>query len=124
VTDVPDLPRLPMPGSRCRNAPPAWPHWKVPSAACSCRACHWPRPRGSSIRPAASWTAALGLLIGIGFGAAAGRRADPHPLAAGPAGLGLRRDLMWQLETRIPLSRVQHLDLRRGPLSAVPAWPR
>ena len=31
-------------------------------------------------------------------------------------GLGLRRDLMWQLETRIPISRVQHLDLRRGPL--------
>ena len=23
---------------------------------------------------------------------------------------------MWQLETRIPISRVQHLDLRRGPL--------
>lgn len=31
-------------------------------------------------------------------------------------GLGLRRDLLWQLETRVPLSRVQHLDLRRGPL--------
>ncbi|MDV3469858.1 PH domain-containing protein [Stenotrophomonas sp. C3(2023)] len=31
-------------------------------------------------------------------------------------GLGLRRDLWWQQETRVPLSRVQHLDLRRGPL--------
>jgi membrane protein YdbS with pleckstrin-like domain len=31
-------------------------------------------------------------------------------------GLGVRRDLMWQLETRVPLSRVQHLDLRRGPI--------
>lgn len=31
-------------------------------------------------------------------------------------GLGVRRDLMWQLDTRVPLSRVQHLDLRRGPI--------
>jgi len=31
-------------------------------------------------------------------------------------GLGLRRDLLWQQETRVPLSRVQHLDLRRGPI--------
>lgn len=31
-------------------------------------------------------------------------------------GLGLRRDLWWQQETRVPVSRVQHLDVRRGPL--------
>lgn len=31
-------------------------------------------------------------------------------------GLGLRRDLLWQVESRVPSSRVQHLDLRRGPL--------
>ena len=31
-------------------------------------------------------------------------------------GLGLRRDLWWQRETRVPASRVQHLDVRRGPL--------
>ncbi len=31
-------------------------------------------------------------------------------------GLGLRRDLWWQRDTRVPTSRVQHLDVRRGPL--------
>jgi membrane protein YdbS with pleckstrin-like domain len=30
--------------------------------------------------------------------------------------LGLRRGRWWQTETRVPLSRVQHLDLKRGPL--------
>lgn len=32
------------------------------------------------------------------------------------SGLGLRRDLLWQRDTRVPISRVQHLDVRRGPL--------
>jgi uncharacterized protein len=32
------------------------------------------------------------------------------------AGFGLRRGRMWRQETRVPASRVQHLDLRRGPL--------
>ncbi|MCW4456442.1 PH domain-containing protein [Flavobacterium sp. MXW15] len=31
-------------------------------------------------------------------------------------GLALRRGHWWQSETRVPISRVQHLDLRRGPL--------
>lgn len=31
-------------------------------------------------------------------------------------GFGLRRGRMWYSETRIPASRVQHLDIRRGPL--------
>jgi len=31
-------------------------------------------------------------------------------------GFSLRRGRMWQSETRIPANRVQHLDLRRGPL--------
>ena len=30
--------------------------------------------------------------------------------------LGVRRGHMWQSESRVPISRVQHLDLRRGPL--------
>jgi len=29
---------------------------------------------------------------------------------------GLRRGRMWRSETRVPISRVQHLDLKRGPL--------
>ena len=31
-------------------------------------------------------------------------------------GLAVRRGKLWQRETRIPATRVQHLDLRRGPL--------
>lgn len=31
-------------------------------------------------------------------------------------GFGLRRGRMWHSETRVPASRVQHLDIRRGPL--------
>jgi len=31
-------------------------------------------------------------------------------------GLAVRRDRMWQRETRVPATRVQHLDLKRGPL--------
>jgi membrane protein YdbS with pleckstrin-like domain len=31
-------------------------------------------------------------------------------------GFGLRRGNWWQVEVRVPLSRVQHLDLKRGPL--------
>ena len=32
------------------------------------------------------------------------------------AGFTLRRGRLWRRETRVPQSRVQHLDLRRGPL--------
>ena len=31
-------------------------------------------------------------------------------------GFGVRRGRLWQWETRVPTSRVQHLDLKRGPL--------
>ncbi len=31
-------------------------------------------------------------------------------------GFGLRRGRLWQSDTRVPGSRVQHLDIRRGPL--------
>src|SRR5690606_35523509 len=31
-------------------------------------------------------------------------------------GLGYRRGRMWQIETRVPRTRVQHVDLRHGPL--------
>lgn len=31
-------------------------------------------------------------------------------------GFALRRGNWWQVESRVPLSRVQHLDLKRGPL--------
>jgi len=31
-------------------------------------------------------------------------------------GLGYRRGRMWQIETRVPRTRVQHVDLKHGPL--------
>jgi len=31
-------------------------------------------------------------------------------------GLGYRRGRMWQVETRVPRTRVQHVDLKHGPL--------
>ncbi|MFT3761524.1 MAG: PH domain-containing protein [Pseudoxanthomonas sp.] len=31
-------------------------------------------------------------------------------------GFAVRRGRLWQTETRVPTSRVQHLDLKRGPL--------
>lgn len=55
----------------------------------------------------------LGGLIGGAFGF---RRQRRTYWRLDEAGLGMRRDLMWQLETRVPISRVQHLDLRRGPI--------
>ena len=30
-------------------------------------------------------------------------------------GLAIRRGKLWQRETRVPVTRVQHLDLKRGP---------
>jgi len=33
--------------------------------------------------------------------------------------LGVRRGYLWHSESRVPVSRVQHLDLRRGPLQRV-----
>ena len=32
------------------------------------------------------------------------------------SGLGIRRGRLWQRETRVPATRVQHLDIKRGPL--------
>ncbi|WP_282298217.1 PH domain-containing protein [Stenotrophomonas sp. PS02289] len=56
---------------------------------------------------------AVAVLLGAGFGFRRQRRTWWRLDAQG---LGVRRDLMWQLDTRVPLSRVQHLDLRRGPI--------
>lgn len=55
----------------------------------------------------------VGALVGAGFGFRRQRRTFWR---LDGQGLGVRRDLMWQLETHVPISRVQHLDLRRGPI--------
>lgn len=53
--------------------------------------------------------AALGLWLGFKQYRNTHWRLDPE-------GLALRRGRLWQRETRVPITRVQHLDLKRGPL--------
>ncbi|WP_305804286.1 PH domain-containing protein [Stenotrophomonas sp. YIM B06876] len=57
--------------------------------------------------------AAAGLLVGGGFG---WRRHRLTFWQLDGQGLAVRRGHLWQSDTRVPISRVQHLDLRRGPL--------
>jgi len=66
----------------------------------------------------APWLAVVpGILAGMALGAWIGNkqfrytwwRLDEH-------GLAVRRGRFWQRETRVPATRVQHLDVKRGPL--------
>ena len=52
---------------------------------------------------------AFGLWRGARQHACVGWRLDAE-------GLAVRRGTLWQSETRVPASRVQHLDIKRGPL--------
>ncbi|UHQ20303.1 PH domain-containing protein [Lysobacter sp. KIS68-7] len=54
-------------------------------------------------------TTGLGAMIGIKRHRSTGWRLDED-------GFAYRRGRMWFTETRVPASRVQHLDLRHGPL--------
>ena len=56
-------------------------------------------------------------LVGAAIGAWRGVRVWRHSeWSLDDAGFTLRRGRLWRRETRVPQSRVQHLDLRRGPL--------
>lgn len=60
---------------------------------------------------------ALGVLVGAGLGLWLGHKQYRHTYwRLDPEGLALRRGRMWLRETRVPVTRVQHLDLKRGPL--------
>lgn len=68
-------------------------------------------------RPGGYWGAAAALLLGIALVAfISHRRTRLTYWRLDAQGLGVRRDLLWQVESRVPATRVQHLDLRRGPL--------
>ena len=55
--------------------------------------------------------------VGIAIGRWRGEREWRHThWRLDAAGFTLRRGQLWRRETRVPQSRVQHLDLRRGPL--------
>ena len=53
--------------------------------------------------------AAFGVWLGLKQYRHTAWRLDEH-------GLALRRGRLWQRETRVPASRVQHLDIKHGPL--------
>ena len=61
--------------------------------------------------------AAIGLVIGIMLGNWNGARRHRRTFWLLDAdGFALRRGNLWRRETRVPASRVQHLDLKHGPL--------
>lgn len=62
---------------------------------------------------AASAAALAGALLGAWFG---WRRHRLTFWRLDAQSLGVRRGHMWQSESHVPISRVQHLDLRRGPI--------
>ncbi len=67
--------------------------------------------------PAPWWLALAAAGAGALLGAWRGERAWRHTRwRLDTAGFALRRGHLWRSETRVPQSRVQHLDLRRGPL--------
>ncbi|MET0654454.1 MAG: PH domain-containing protein [Pseudoxanthomonas sp.] len=56
-------------------------------------------------------------VLGAAFGAWLGVKRHRRTLWKLDAeGFALQRGRWWQTETRVPVSRVQHLDLKRGPL--------
>ena len=57
------------------------------------------------------------LLVLAAFGAWLARKQYRHTRwRLDDDGFALRRGRLWQRETRVPATRVQHLDLKRGPL--------
>lgn len=64
------------------------------------------------------WLVALAMLVvAASFGAWLGLKQYRHTAWRLDAhGLAVRRGRFWQRETRVPATRVQHLDLKRGPL--------
>jgi membrane protein YdbS with pleckstrin-like domain len=66
---------------------------------------------------AARWAIWLLLvLLGTAIGAGIGARLRHQRWMLDPEGLWLRTGRLWRKETRVPASRVQHVDLKHGPL--------
>ncbi len=60
--------------------------------------------------------AALGLPLGLGFGVWWGLKRYRYSLwKHDELGLTVRSGKLWRRETRVPTTRVQHLDIKRGP---------
>ena len=65
-----------------------------------------------------AWSTSIAIaVLGGAFGAWLGLRRYRHTRwLLDPDGFSLRKGRMWQSDIRVPVNRVQHLDLRRGPL--------
>lgn len=62
-------------------------------------------------------TTAVALVLGAAFGLWLAVKQFGHVRwTLDDSGLAIRRGRLWQRETRVPATRVQHLDLKRGPL--------
>ena len=62
-------------------------------------------------------TIAIGLLAGLAFALGFGVRSHRYAAWTLDAdGLAIRRGRAWFRETRVPANRVQHLDLKQGPI--------
>jgi len=62
------------------------------------------------------WTLLASLVLALLSGAIAYRRHRYTRWRLDAHGLALMQGRLWQSQTHVPISRVQHLDLRRGPL--------
>ena len=83
----------------------------VPPAIAATVALHGASETLLWVKIAAVWTLALALAVWV-----ARRRHRYTFWLLDDAGFAVRRGRMWQWETRVPTSRVQHLDLKRGPI--------
>lgn len=59
----------------------------------------------------------IGIVIGVLFGAwLGGRRHGYYRWKLDDEGFAVKSGKLWQSETHVPATRVQHLDIKRGPL--------
>lgn len=66
---------------------------------------------------ASLWLVPIVAMLAAAFGARLGwKRHRRTRWKLDEDGFALQRGRLWQTETRVPTSRVQHLDLKRGPL--------
>ena len=84
------------------------------SAAAAAADDYWHAPPARAVRLHAGFVAAMLVLCAIG--AWLGARLRHQRWKLDDEGLWLRTGRLWWKETRVPASRVQHVDLKHGPL--------
>jgi len=87
--------------------------WALPLAGLAFLGAHLADLGDMAVGACVLAAALLGALLGGWRGERSWRRTG---WLLDPAGFNLRRGQWWRSETRVPQSRVQHLDVRRGPL--------